>query len=404
MTSETAPILIAVGDALLHPEATHLAAATGRPIIDSQGPGDLVRHYPRAFAVLIDAACAPDLAPLPRRDGVFLVRSEASLGMSEEMSEGTSEETSKSVSKATGGLPAPSAGEAAGMVEGVADAFVLPAQAAELLKALGRLALAAGPDQRQQRFASASGHRRAEPARRGSDTFAAVGTVLSFVGATGGAGTSTLAAAVARAASPDTHPVVVDAHRYSGGLDLLFGVEEEVGARWGDIDIGEGRVDRAQLRQALPRTSDGIAVLTGARTTVVAVAGRPGGLPADVDRVTTVLGAGGLTVVDAPPDALPNRCDHAFIVVPAEVRAAAAAALISAECRAANTPVSLVLRHRGWSGLSAEEVERVAGADVVAEVKHLPRLVRETEVAGLPKRLPRPLVTAAEAVLEAANG
>lgn len=352
MRTDTAPILIAVGDALLHPEATHLAAATGRPIIDSHGPDDLVRHYSRAFAVLIDVSRAPDLDPLPPRDGVFLIRGET------ELADGAS----------------------------ATDAFVLPAQAADLLKALGRLALAAPRSDR-------SSTRPIAPT---------VGTVLSFVGAAGGAGTSSLSAAVARTASPDTHPVIVDAHRYSGGLDLLLGVEEELGARWGEIEIGEGTVDRAQLRQALPRTKDGIAVLTGARTTVP-VAGM-GDSAADVDRVTTVLGAGGLTLVDAPPGALPNRCDHAFVVVPAEVRSAAAAALISAECRASNTPVSLVLRHRGWSGLSKQEVERVAGADVVAELRHLPRLVRATEVDGLPKRLPRPLAAAAEAILEVANG
>lgn len=378
MTSDTAPILIAVGDALLHPEATHLAAATGRPIIDSQGPDDFVRHYSRAFAVFIDTARASNLDPLPRRDGVFLVCSES------------------------GEVP----GEVPGEVDGVTDTFILPAQAAELLKALGRLALAA-PRERHTPGAQAAesgGRLRGSRAGDGGSAIGSVGTVLSFVGAAGGAGTSTLAASVARVASPDAYPVVVDAHRYSGGLDLLLGVEEEVGARWGDIDIGEGSVDRAQLRQALPRTTDGIAVLTGARTTVAAAAGQPGGLPADVDRVTTVLGADGLTVVDAPPDALPNRCDHAFIVVPAEVRAAASAALISAECRATNTPVSLIVRRRGWSGMSTEEVERVAGAEVVAEVKHLSRLVRETEVAGLPVRLPRSLAAAAESVLEAANG
>lgn len=365
MTSETAPILIAVEDALLHPEATHLAAATGRPIIDSRGPDDLVRHYSRAFAVFIDAARAPDLDPLPPRGGVFLL---------------------------SGDINTPPA-----------DAFVLPAQAADLLKALGKLALAAPGENRGHGPAAPRARTRAGGAGN-SGSAGAVGTVVAFVGAAGGAGTSTIAAAVARAAAADMHPVVVDAHRYSGGLDLLLGVEEEVGARWGEIEIGEGSVDRAQLRQALPQTKDGIAVLTAARTTVLATAGAHGGLRAEVDRVTTVLGAGGFTVVDAPPDALPNRCDHAFVVVPAEVRAAAAAALISAECRAANTPVSLVLRHRGWSGLSSEEVERVAGADVVAEVKHLPRLVRVCEVGGLPLHMPRPLAAAAETILEVANG
>ena len=175
MTSETAPILIAVDDALLHPEATHLAAATGRPIIDSRGPDDLVRHYSRAFAVLIDVARAPDIDPLPPRSGVFLLRGDTDADAGAD-----------------------------------SDAFILPAQAADLLKALGRLARASKDEK----------HGAAAPQSRSS-----AGTVLSFVGAAGGVGTSTFAAAVARAASQDADPVVVDAHRYSGGLDLLLGVE-----------------------------------------------------------------------------------------------------------------------------------------------------------------------------------
>nr|VDG62144.1 Flp pilus assembly protein, ATPase CpaE [Streptococcus thermophilus] len=354
MRSDTAPILIAVGDPILHPEATHLAAATGRPLIDAHSPADITRHHSRAFAVLIDDENLPAIANLPGRHGVFHLRSDSADGL-------------------TGQAP-----------PGASDTFALPAQAADLLGAIGKLALRA-------------------VAGAASSLTATTGTVLTFIGAAGGAGTSTLAAAVARTAAADVQPVIVDAHRYSGGIDLLLGVEDIVGARWGDLDIGQGSVDRVQLRQALPATKDGIGVLTGTRTVVPEAAGSAQAAASDLDRVVTALGTGGLTVVDAPADGLPNRCDHAFILAPAEVRAAAAAALIAAECRGANIPVSIVLRHRGWSGMTAEEMANVTNTEVVAELKHLPKLVRAVEVGGLPERLPRPLRAAAKTILKAAS-
>lgn len=364
----TAPILIAVGDALLHPEATHLAAATGRPLIDATSADDIIRHYSRAFAVLVDDTHLADAAALHARHGVFHVRAQEDI----------------------------ESADISGAGDKLEECFVLPAQAADLLKALGRLAMAdgtvrAGPSQR-----SRAGRAGVNPA-----AVSTTGIVISLVGAVGGAGTSTLAAAVARTASLKHAPVVVDAHRNSGGLDLLFGIEEQPGARWGELALGEGNVDRAQLLRALPQTSDGIAVLSTARS---GVAETPGSAPAqaDVDRVTEVLGAGGLTVVDAEAGLHPTRCDHAVIVTPTEVRAAAAAAHLAAEYRAANIPASVVMRHRVWSGMDADEMAHVTKTEVIAEVRNTPKLVRATELTGLPQRLPKSLSAAAEKILEVA--
>lgn len=69
MRNETAPVVAAVGDALLHPEAMHLAAVTGRPVIDVREPAETARHIARAFAVLIDDILADLTHPvklLPR--------------------------------------------------------------------------------------------------------------------------------------------------------------------------------------------------------------------------------------------------------------------------------------------------------------------------------------------------
>lgn len=342
-TATADPLLIAIDDPLLHPEATHAAAATGRPLIDAAGADALRRHYTRAHAVFLDAHYAPVVEDHPRRDGVFLL-----------------------------GTDVGDVNALASRSPHVAGSFVLPHQAGELLRAVGALGAAAAP----------------QP--RGGEA------VIAVIGAAGGVGASTVGASISRVAGAQREPTIVDVHRYSGGLDLLLGIEGEIGARWGEIVLGDGQVMRDDVRRALPATSDGIAVLTHARTSISDphVVDR-----AELGRVVTALSGAGVTVVDTPAHLVPERCELAVVVVPAEVRGTAAAARIVAECAAAATPAALVLRHRGWSSLSAAEVETAVKSRVIAEVGEVPRLRRAVEVSGLPHSLPRPLVRAARAVL-----
>ncbi|STC69448.1 Pilus assembly protein CpaE [Corynebacterium pilosum] len=341
-------MLVAVEDPALHPEALHLAAATGRPIVDTRDPATVANQWSRAHAVIIDAATAAALSAPPRRNGVYFVTADA----------------------------ADIDFEAALQVH-ASGVFILPAQAGELLAAIGKVSAA-------------------EDSPGSSESGGA--TVLTLVGAAGGAGTSTLAAALARAAGHEHAPVLVDAGRYSGGLDLLLGIEEETGARWGEITVGDGEVHRNDLRRALPATTDDIRVLTSVRTTI----DDPFQITAEeLDAVLAALGSAGVTVVDTAPYLIPPRSTYVVVVVPAEVRAAATAARIVAERRAASQSVGLVLRHRGWSGISAEELEKIARADVIAELPHITKLTRTLETTGLPQRLPRALSTTATAIWQA---
>ena len=354
-------ILVAVGDPVIHPEAMHVAAATGHAVVDTVDPRDITRHLPRADAVLVDAETAGHVATLGRRPRLYFLAAD----------------------------PGPVDWRAA-MTCHAEQALVLPAQAAELLAELGHVSDPPG----------ASG---------GADARSATtpGTVIALTGACGGAGTSTLAAAVARTAAHDRlGPVtLVDGVGNSGGLDLLLGIEDDAGARWPDLRLGEGAVPGADLRAALPATGDGIAVLAAARSTV-----------ADPFRlgpqaVSTVLGSlrssPGLTVVDLPPEgllqesgeAVLDACGQVVLLAPAEVRAAAAAASLVARLVRSRTPVAVVARHRGWSGLSVADLERITHAEVIAELGTVTRLSRATELGGLPASLPRPLLTAARAVL-----
>lgn len=342
-TTAAEPLLIAVDDPLAHPEALHIAAATGRPVIDADGPDALRRHYARAHAVFLDAAHADTLSSLPARPGVFLLAADVARAPQQHVG-----------------------------AEGV---FVVPDQAGELLRAVGAL---------QTRAATS----------RGGEA------VIAVLGAAGGVGASTLGAAICRAAPRGLEPMLIDAHRYSGGLDLLLGIEEEIGARWGEIVLGDGSVNRSDVRRALPSTRDGIAVLTHART---AINDPTGADKRDIERLVAATSGAGLTVVDAPVRLVPTRCDLAVVLVPAEVRGAAAAARIVAECAAASTPAAVVARHRGWSSLDNAEIGRIARAEVIAEVGQIPRLSRAVEVEGLPQRLPRALAKAAEVILTEAG-
>lgn len=366
-------ILVAVGDPLTHPEAMHVAAATGHGVVDTGDPRDITRHFLRADAVLVDAETAGHVATLGRRERIYFLAPD----------------------------PGPVDWRAA-LTCHADQAFLLPAQAPELLAELGHVSNPRGGAGQ----GSAPGRdRRTEPAVGGG------GAVIAVLGSCGGAGASTLAGAIARvAAQGEAGPVaLVDGVENSGGLDLLLGLEESPGARWPDLRLGEGAVAADDLRSALPTTRDGIAVLAAARSTIA----DPFELdPQAVAAVLESLGSGtGLTVVDLAPDGplstsgevVLNACDHVALVVPAEVRPAAAAARLTARLVHGRTPVTVVARHRGWSGLTPEDLEKLARADVIAELGTIARLPRTVELTGLPDPLPRPLATAARAVLDEAG-
>lgn len=346
-------ILVAVSDPVIHPEATHIAAATGRDVIDTIDPREITRLLPRAHAVLADAGTARHIATLDRRSGIHLLAAD----------------------------PGPVDWRLAVLAH-AENGYVLPAQAPELLEALGHAAV---PD-------------RSTPDGRG--------TLIAVCGAAGGSGTSVLAAAMARVAARSHPTTLVDATEFSGGLDLLLGLEESPGVRWPELQLGEGTVSAADLRAALPVTGDGIACLSAARTTVA----DPFHLTPDV--LTPVLeslrGAPGVAVIDVPregacTDAVLDASDHVVLLIPAELRPAAAAARLVARLSAARTTVTGVVRHRYWSGLSTTDIGDITRCTILAELGNLPRLSRTVELGGLPERLPGQLATTALLLLENAG-
>jgi secretion/DNA translocation related CpaE-like protein len=195
------------------------------------------------------------------------------------------------------------------------------------------------------------------------------GWLVAVGGSCGGAGASTVAAAVALAAAPDC--VLVDADPWGGGLDLLLGVEGVEGLRWPELAGVRGRLAGDALLAGLPEV-DGVSVLAASRSTPITVTGEA--LTAVVE---AIRGEGVPVVVDLPrgqPTGEPAsaalaEADLTLLVVPARLRAATAARLLVQAPGSAWATAHLVVRPVA-GGLSCAEVAELVGRPVLAELPH----------------------------------
>ena len=99
------------------------------------------------------------------------------------------------------------------------------------------------------------------------------GLVLAVIGASGGSGASTLAAACAvRCADAGWSVALVDGDLGGGGIDVVLGAEHVEGVRWPDLVGVRGRVDGAGLLSRMPRAG-AVAFLSHCRESPLWVGG-----------------------------------------------------------------------------------------------------------------------------------
>jgi secretion/DNA translocation related CpaE-like protein len=228
------------------------------------------------------------------------------------------------------------------------------------------------------------------------------GDVVAVVGGRGGAGATTLAAALAVTASrTGRRTMLVDADPLGGGIDLVLGGESDAGVRWPDLGATRGRVPGSALTGALPRMG-ALSILSWDRGDVLSVPG---------EAMDTILDAGRrsceLVVVD-----LPRALDDAsrtvlslaslvLLVVPAEVRAAAAATRVATQLAPLCADLRLVVRAPSPSGLSADEIARALGLPLVGFLRAEPGLDLALERGEPPARRGRsPLAALCESLLD----
>jgi secretion/DNA translocation related CpaE-like protein len=194
--------------------------------------------------------------------------------------------------------------------------------------------------------------------------------VVAVLGGRGGAGASVLAAGLAvTAASFGRRVLLVDADPFGGGLDLLLGWEDDSGLRWPELTGASGRLDSGGLVRALPVRGD-LAVLSFDRREL------PEAPPA---AMAAVLAAGrqarDLVVIDVPRrlgDAARvalQTADLGLLVVPAEIRAATAAAKVARAAAEDCADLRLVVRGPAPGRLTAEVIGRSMGLPVVGTLR-----------------------------------
>lgn len=211
------------------------------------------------------------------------------------------------------------------------------------------------------------------------------GRVIAVIGASGGLGTSTLAAAVASAAAHrHEYTTLLDLDDQAGGIDVLLGLEEVAGPRWSGLRLAGGHLDPAALVAALPGwESVGVLSADVAPT------------PAVLAQTLEVARRAGPVVIDLPrwaadyaAEVLPG-CDLLVLVTGSYVAQIAAARVLAARLDA--VPTGLVVCRTGAARV--EQVGAVVGlpligslaaglqrgrGDLALGTRRLPRLVRAT--------------------------
>ncbi|MEU4212161.1 septum site-determining protein Ssd [Streptomyces sp. NPDC026206] len=207
---------------------------------------------------------------------------------------------------------------------------------------------------------------------------------VGVIGGRGGAGASTLACALAvGAARAGQRTMLIDGDPLGGGLDVLLGGERTEGLRWPAFADSRGRVAGRALEEALPELHS-LRVLSWDRGDCAAV-------PREAMRAVLAAARrrGGVVVVDLPRrldetavEAL-EQLDVGLLVVPAELRAVAAAHQVASMLGMMLGDLRAVVRGPFGHGLDGQEIAHLLGLPLVGELPPEPGL-SGTLLAGRP--------------------
>lgn len=217
-------------------------------------------------------------------------------------------------------------------------------------------------------------------------------TTICVAGGRGGAGASVLAAVLGLVGSRhQLRTLLVDGDPLGGGIDLVLGQEEAAGPRWPELAERRGRLSAEILRKSLPGVGD-LTVLSWHRGDAEPVAG---------EAMHSVLEAAArgfdLVIVDLarhPGEAgrVALRTAHStLLVVPAELRATAAADRVAATLRADTEDLRLVVRGPAPGGLSGEVIADTLGlplAGFVMNDRRLPVALEQGDLVRVSRRGP----------------
>ncbi|MFW0786577.1 septum site-determining protein Ssd [Gordonia sp. CPCC 206044] len=223
---------------------------------------------------------------------------------------------------------------------------------------------------------------------------------VAVVGGHGGAGATTLAAAVAlECADRAGRVLLLDVDEFGAGIDLALGIENTGGLRWQDLTLEGGAVRGDTLHSALPHVHDRLSVLAPRRD---------GARRIGVDAVLATMDAGrvhgDIVVVDLPratgavADAVLDSVDLVVIVTTATVSGVAASRTVHTWVSGHAATGGVAVRGPAPSGLRCTEIAAAVGAPLIVGYRSDPGLPTRMDSGRLPMSARSGLRRAARAV------
>lgn len=204
--------------------------------------------------------------------------------------------------------------------------------------------------------------------------------VVVITSASGGLGSSTLAAVTATVLARESAPTLVDAGFGAGGLDATVAAEHLDGLRWGDLADHEGAVDATRLRRALPEGPVPVLAARGRRPAPAVVRGVVGGL-AELGPVVVDLPCSGRV-----PPVWAELADVVVLVVGLRPRWLRDGEAVAGALASVGGSSLLVTRGPRRAGRVAERASQHLGVPLLDHLADDPGVVRD-EAHG---RAPRP--------------
>lgn len=210
------------------------------------------------------------------------------------------------------------------------------------------------------------------------------GRILAVLGASGGAGASTLAAGLVRASvAAGRRALIIDADPHSAGIDLVLGAEGAAGVRWPDLANATGRISPQTLEHALPVVDGVVVVAPDPRTPTVIV---PEVLEAVLD--AGVRGFDDVIVdlsrrMDAIGDHVGQRAQRTLLVIPNRVLATITAGAIITDL-SARVPhlVPVVRAHR--QGIDPDRIAEAIGMPLFGTIPYRSHVAEAAECGDPP--------------------
>ncbi len=208
--------------------------------------------------------------------------------------------------------------------------------------------------------------------------------VIGVLGASGGLGTSLFASSLAVQVALSNSTLLIETGSCSGGLDVLWGIEEKPGSRWPNLMNSTGKIFPIEVINSLPKVNEVAILSTDSRNAQIP--------DQFVEIISELVNSEHITVIDLPNFQNPKFtellaiCSEVIIVVGSTIRSTSAAnqllqkypELVSAK---------LVIRTLLGTSLEPLSIAKTLGLELIGQIPTDQKIVEYLEQGLSPAQL-----------------